>query len=56
MININLSVKNIMYVKKIIFGILLHEIVKIEYIWQVLWMIQRLRVVKLYSHTTRKQI
>ena len=32
MINVNLSVKNIMYVKKIIFGILLHEIVKIEYI------------------------
>ena len=30
MINVNVSVKNIMYVKKIMFGILLHVIVKME--------------------------
>ena len=30
MINVDASVKNVMYVKKIIFGILLHEIVKTE--------------------------
>ena len=30
MINADLSVKNIMYVKKIIFGILLHVVAKLE--------------------------
>ena len=40
MINVDASVKNIIYVKKIMFGILLHVIVKMENIWQVLWMIQ----------------
>ena len=30
MINVDVSVKNVMYVKKIMFGILLHVIVKIE--------------------------
>ena len=30
MINVDVSVKNIMYVKKIIFGILLHVVVKME--------------------------
>ena len=29
-INVDVSVKNIMYVRKIMIGILLHEIVKIE--------------------------
>ena len=47
MINIAVSVKNVMYVKKIMFGILLHVIVKMEHIYQVLWMIQQLRVMKL---------
>ena len=28
--NVNVSVKNVMYVKKIMFGILLHVIVKME--------------------------
>ena len=30
MINVDVSVKNVMYVKKIMFGILLHAIVKME--------------------------
>ena len=30
MINVNGNVKNVMYVKKIMFGILPHDIVKIE--------------------------
>ena len=30
--NVNVSVKNVMYVKKIIFGILLHVVVTIEII------------------------
>ena len=47
MINVDVSVKNLMYVKKIMFGILLHVIVKIENIQQVLWIIQRLGVMKL---------
>ena len=47
MINVNVSLKNIMYVKKIMFGILLYEVVKKETIWQVLWMIQGLCLMKL---------
>ena len=35
-ININVSVKNVMYVEKIILGILLHEVAKTENIQQVL--------------------
>ena len=46
MINVDVSVKN-MYAKKIMFGILLHVIVKMENICQVLWIIQRLCVMKL---------
>ena len=39
-INVNVNVKNVMYVKKIIFGILPHVVVKMENIYQVLWIIQ----------------
>ena len=35
-INVNVSVKHIIYVKNIMFGILLHVIVKMGNIWQVL--------------------
>ena len=55
MITVDVSVKNVMYMKKIMFGIMLHVVVKMGNIWQVLWMIQRLRLMKLWSHTTRKQ-
>ena len=41
-INVVVSVKNVMYVKKIMFEILLHVIVKIKNTQQVLWMIQTL--------------
>ena len=51
-INVDMSVTN-MYVKKIMFGILLHVIVKMENIRQVLWMIQQLHAMKLYSHTIK---
>ena len=46
-VNVDASVKNVMYVKIIIFGILRHVVVKMENIEQVLWMTQRLRVIKL---------
>ena len=46
-INVDVSVKKFMYVKKIMFGILLHVIGKMENIYQVLWMIQWLRLMKL---------
>ena len=36
---LNMIVKNIMYVIKIIIGILLHSVAEMENIWQVLWMI-----------------
>ena len=36
MINVDVNVKNVMYVKKIIFGILQHVVVKMENIQQVL--------------------
>ena len=53
-INVNASVKNVMYVEKVMFGILLHAIVKMENILQVLWVIRRLCVMKLWSHTIKK--
>ena len=46
-INIDVSVKNVMYMKKIIFGILLDVVVKIGNIQHVLWVIHQLRVMKL---------
>ena len=46
-INVDVSVKNVIYVENIIFGILLNVFVEMENIWQVLWMIKRLRVMKL---------
>ena len=55
MIDVDESVKNVMYVKRIIFEILLHVLVKLKNIYQVLWMIQQLRVMKLWSHTKKKQ-
>ena len=47
MINVDVSVKKLMYVKKITFAILLHVIAKMENIYQVLWITQRLCVMKL---------
>ena len=38
--NVDVCVKNVIYVKNIIFGILLHVFVKMLNIRQVLWMIQ----------------
>ena len=45
-INVYVSLRSIIYVKKIMFGILLHVIVKMENIG-LLWMIQQLSVMKL---------
>ena len=45
-INVDVSIKNILYVRKIMFGIPLHVIMKMENIQQVLWMIQGLSVLK----------
>ena len=36
MIKMDARIKNVMYMKKTIFGILLHVVVKMENIWQVL--------------------
>ena len=47
MMNVDVSVKNTIYLKKIMFGILLHVVVKMGNIQQVLWMIQQLFVMKL---------
>ena len=47
MINATVSVENVMYVKKVIFGIQLYVVVKMENIKPVLRMIQRLSVIKL---------
>ena len=46
-INADVSVENVLYVKKIMFEILLHVIVKMGNIQQVLHIIQRLCVMKL---------
>ena len=53
MINVEVSVKNVMYVKKNMLGILLPVIVKMENIQQVLWMIQQLHMMKLQNHTMK---
>ena len=45
MINVDMSAKNIIYVENIMFRILLLVIVKMESIWQVLWI--KLFVMKL---------
>ena len=52
MINVDVHVRKAKYVKKITFGVLLHVIVKMENIWQVLWIILELYV----SHSMTKQI
>ena len=54
LINVDVSVKTFMYLKKIMLGLLLHVFVKIENIQQVLWMIQQLSKMKLESHTMKK--
>ena len=46
-INVDVSVKKIHVCEKIMFEILLHVIVKIENIYQVLWKIQWLLLMKL---------
>ena len=43
-----------MRVKNNMFGILLHVFVKVENIYQTLWMIEWLRVMKLQSHTIKQ--
>ena len=53
-INVDVSVKNIIYVKKNMFGILVHVFMKMENIQQILQMIQLLRPMKLNSHTMKK--
>ena len=55
MINVGVSVKGVMYVKKFRLGIRLHVIVKMKNIQHALWLIQRLRVMKL-RHTKKKKI
>ena len=54
MTNVNMRVKNIIYVKEIMFEILLHLIVKLENIYHILWMIQRLFVMKLQMRMKRR--
>ena len=52
-INLDVSVKNVIYEKKIMFEILPHVAVKMEKNYQVLWVIQRLHVMKLQNHTMK---
>ena len=46
-INVDVRVRNNIYAKEIIFGILQHVIVNMENIYQILWMVQQLFVMKL---------
>ena len=46
-INVYVSVENVIYIKKIIFRILIQVFVKMENIYQVVWMIQQLHVIEL---------
>ena len=56
MIILHVTETNITYVKNIMFGTLVHVFVKIENIQQVLWVIQRLRVMKLQNHMMKTWI
>ena len=51
MMKVCVSLKNVMYLKKTIFGILLHVVANMANIQQVLLMIQRLHVMKLQMWT-----
>ena len=53
--NVDVSLENAMYVKKIMFGILLHVVLKMKNIQQILWMIQRLCKMKLQNVRIKKQ-
>ena len=55
MINVDVNVKNVKYVKKIMFRISLHEVVKMENIEQVLWMIQQLFAMNLYNESENEE-
>ena len=46
-ISFDVNVKTLMYIKKIMFGILVNVFAKMEDIQQTLWMIQRLSTLKL---------
>ena len=52
-INIDMSVKNAMYVKKVIFRIILYVILKMENIYRILWVNQQLCVMKLLDGDTK---
>ena len=52
-IKVDVSVKKVMHVKNIIFGILLRVVIKMESIQQVLWMIHLLFVMKIWSLMTK---
>ena len=54
-VTVDVSVRNIMHVGKVKFRILVQVIVKMEKIWQILWMIQRICVTKSESHMIIKQ-
>ena len=54
-INVDTSVKNIKHVKKIIFGVLLYVIVKMENIEQVVLMIEWFRMMKLQKKQKQLQ-
>ena len=45
-VNVDVIIKNVVYLKKIILGILVHVVVKMENIWQVVCMIQWSCVIK----------
>ena len=49
-INVNVRIKTMIYGENTIFGIFLHVVVKMENIQKVLWIIQRLCMMKLQSH------
>ena len=55
MINADVSVKNNIYVKENMLGILPHATVKMENTQQVLWIIEPLSVMKLQSHMSKNK-
>ena len=53
MVNANANVKWVVYLKRIMCGILIHVIVKMENIQQVLWTITYDEIIESYSEETK---
>ena len=55
MINVDVSAKNIIYVKKIIFGILLHVVIKMDFLASIIDKLQMWKLSQMTKKNKNKQ-